>query len=58
MGLKVPKADKSLIEDPFIILGYGVNSYFDTIWSLALMCLAITVFMAPVFYVFRTNEIR
>lgn len=57
MRIKVPKADKSLIEDPFIILGYGVNSYFDTMWSLGLMCMAITVFMIPVFYIYRANEV-
>ena len=29
MGLKVPKGAGAIEEDPFLILGYGVNAYFD-----------------------------
>jgi hypothetical protein len=29
LGLKVPKSEIELIKEPFLRLGYGVNSYFD-----------------------------
>jgi hypothetical protein len=27
MEIEMPESDKELIEDPFLILGYGVNAY-------------------------------
>ena len=29
LGLKVPNSEIELINEPFLRLGYGVNSYFD-----------------------------
>ena len=29
LGLKMPKSELELMKEPFLRLGYGVNSYFD-----------------------------
>ena len=29
MNLPMPENDKELVEDPFLLLGYGINSFFD-----------------------------
>jgi hypothetical protein len=52
MGIKVPKSEATLVEDPFLILGYGINAYFDIMISLSTMCVMITLFMIPAFYAY------
>jgi hypothetical protein len=29
LGLKLPKTEKKVNKNPFLLLGYGVNSYFE-----------------------------
>jgi hypothetical protein len=29
LGLKLPKTEKRIAETPFLLLGFGINSYFD-----------------------------
>jgi len=58
MGIRMPKSENQLIEDPFLILGYGVNAYFDIMLSLAYMFLTLCVFCIPVYYVFSHNDAR
>jgi len=29
MGLKLPSTEKRLAKQPFLLLGFGINSYFD-----------------------------
>lgn len=29
MAMKMPENDADVAEDPFILLGYGINSFFD-----------------------------
>jgi hypothetical protein len=31
MGMKLPKTEKKVAKNPFLLLGYGVNSYFDVL---------------------------
>lgn len=31
LKLKVPKTDKKIAKNPFLLLGYGVNSYFNVL---------------------------
>jgi hypothetical protein len=31
MGLKIPKSDKKVDKNLFLLLGYGVNSYFEVL---------------------------
>ncbi len=56
MKIKMPKSEAQLIQDPFLILGYGVNAYFDVMKSLAWMFFFITLFCLPLYYMFAFND--
>ena len=57
LNLKMPKSESDLLEDPFLILGFGVNSYFDFLLALSRMFLVITVFSLPLMIIYsRGNE--
>ena len=55
LDLKISKSDEQLQEDPFLVLGYGVNAYFDMLSSLSLMFLCISVFCIPVFTLYGSH---
>jgi len=55
LDLKIPKSDEMIQDDPFLVLGYGVNAYFDMLSSLSLMFLTITLFCIPVFYLYGSH---
>ena len=56
MGMKVPNSETELIENPFLILGYGINAYFDMMLQLCEMFLIITVFFIPVYIWYAGNR--
>ena len=56
MNIKMPKSEAQIIDDPFLILGYGVNAYFDIMLSLVYLCLTITLFCLPMFYLYSNNN--
>jgi len=56
MKIKMPKSEEAIINDPFLILGYGLNAYFDMMVSLSCLCLAITVFMIPLYNGYAFND--
>lgn len=47
LGLGVSKSDARLEEDPFRLLGYGMNSYFNIMENLMVLFCVITVVMIP-----------
>lgn len=49
LDLKFPKEDLS---DPYIVLGYGVNAYFQILASLARMFFWVFIFALPMFYIY------
>ena len=55
MGLEAPESDKQIAEDPFLILGYGINAFFDIISSLSVMFIWITIFFLPLFYIYSSH---
>lgn len=57
MKIKIPKGEAKLLKDPFLILGYGVNAYFDIMVSLSIMFCCITLFLAPVYANYAYNDI-
>ena len=57
MKFKLPKAEVEIKQDPFLLLGYGVNAYFDIMLSFCTMFLCITAFMIPVFAGYAGNEV-
>lgn len=56
MSVKESKAERELNEDPYRVLGYGVNSFFDIMFNLAVLMTVITIFLIPVFYMYSQNE--
>lgn len=55
LGIKIPESEEQLAQDPFLMLGYGVNAYFDIMFSLVIMYACITVFCLPVFHAYAAN---
>ena len=56
MGIKIPSSDKRLLEEPMLLLGFGINSYFDVIADLLKMMSLITLFMLPTMYMYAYND--
>jgi len=55
MNIKMPKTDHAIETDPFLLLGFGVNSYFDIMLDLMKMNIWITIFVLPLFYCYSHN---
>lgn len=56
IGIKIPKTDEEIAKDPFLILGFGINAYFDMMIQLSKMMMCITVFVMPLFYGYRDGQ--
>jgi hypothetical protein len=56
MQIRMPKSETQLMNEPFLRLGYGVNSYFDIMLSIFYMFTFISVVCIPMFYCYSTNE--
>jgi hypothetical protein len=55
MSLHMSKSEDELIENPFLILGFGINAYFDMMMQLCELFLVITVFFIPIYWWFANN---
>lgn len=58
MEKKVPKTDRELMEEPFLMLGYGVNAYLGIMLSLSFMFIIITIFCIPIFMFYSENQME
>lgn len=58
IDIKIPKSDAAIADEPFLMLGYGINAYFDIMISLSYMCLLITLFLVPVYFFYSQNSIK
>lgn len=58
MELNVPMSEVAIREDPFMILGYGINAYFEIINSLFWMMLFVTFAFLPILSVYSSNPIN
>ena len=47
LGLKQSKSEEQVENNPFLLLGYGMNAYFDVVMQLFCMMLFITIFAIP-----------
>lgn len=56
MKIKIPSSDKRLLDEPMLLLGFGINSYFDVIADLLKLFSWITLFMLPTMYIYAYNE--
>lgn len=55
MGLHMSRHEDELIDNPFLVLGFGINAYFDMMLQLCEMFFIITMFFIPVFVWYRNN---
>jgi hypothetical protein len=54
LEIKMPKSEIEIQEDPFLILGYGVNAFFDILLSLCMMFCFISVASIPIFIIYSS----
>lgn len=47
---------KKIAHNPFVLCGYGVNSYFNIMIELMIMFCVITIFLLPLFAIYSTNS--
>jgi hypothetical protein len=52
MKLKQPDGDDDIRENPFILLGYGINAYFDILYYLFCCFTMLTIFSLPIYYLY------
>lgn len=57
LDLKVPKSDLMIEEDPFLLLGYGMNSYFQVMVELLVMCSLICLVAIPLMMVYASGGV-
>jgi len=56
LNLAVPKSDQLIEDDPFLLLGYGMNSYFQVMVELMWMVGIITLVLAPIMMTFASFD--
>lgn len=56
MDVQMTKSEAQVQKDPFLMLGYGVNAYFDIMYSLIFMFLTISIACIPMYYSFAYNN--
>ena len=52
LDMKVSKSDERIEKDPYLLLGYGMNSYFEIMLGLMCMMFVVTLFAVPLMYRF------
>lgn len=55
MGIKMPESEEALAKNPYLILGFGINAYFDLQATMAFMFATVTFFFLPVFFWYKKN---
>ena len=56
LNFKVPKSDNEINQDPYLILGYGINAYYDILLSLCTMFVCIMIFCLPIYYTYAQGK--
>ena len=56
LGIKVPKSDKVLEQDPYLRLGYGLNAYFDIMIQLMMLMLICMLVTVPIMIQFASHD--
>lgn len=55
MNVKIPSSEENYHNDPYLLIGYGVNAYFSIMLSLSKMFAMVALFALPMFIVFAGN---
>jgi len=51
----IPENEEHSTENPFLLAGYGVNSFFDIMQRLLYMFIGISLFIIPVMIIYSSN---
>ena len=54
LDIKISKIDKLIERDPYLLLGYGMNSYFTVMLQLLYLCALICIVMIPLSLVYAS----
>ena len=54
----LPENDEEIEEDPYLLLGYGLNAYFDVLMSAVNMFIVLSVAAIPLFYFYSNNGVN
>lgn len=58
LDLPLPENDEEIEEDPYLLLGYGLNAYFDVLMSAVWMFVVLTVASMPLYYYYSNNGVN
>lgn len=58
MDLLLPENAEEIEEDPYLLLGYGINAYFEILIYCFQMCIWLTVFTMPLMYFYSNNHVN
>jgi len=53
LELACPEED---LTEPYLVLGYGINAYFQILASISKMFMWMTIFAIPVFYIYQSGR--
>jgi hypothetical protein len=56
LNLKSAKSEAEINENPFLLLGFGVNAYFDILSMLSTMFICITIFSIPIMWCYSRGD--
>jgi len=56
MDLTPPEGDEGIQEDPFLLLGYGVNAYLDILHQLFNCFCLVTIFCIPIYILYASES--
>ena len=56
MEIKMAKSDIEINNDPFLLLGYGINAFFEVIQSVMYMFVCITIFCIPLYLAYAGDD--
>lgn len=56
LGLKIPDSEQNISHNPYMLCGFGVNSYFDILNYMSIMMMCITIFAIPLFYMYSRER--
>jgi len=56
LGLKIPDSEQNIGHNPYMLCGFGVNSYFDILNYMSIMMVCITIFSIPLFFMYSRER--
>jgi len=56
LDMALPKSDLAIEADPFLLLGYGMNAYFQIVIQLMMMMFLIMFVTAPIMLMYASHD--